>query len=77
MTKILYFLNSTVRGGVEEHILGLLRGLDRSRFEPVLVCPQELINAMAGHGDNMRSIDDIPNDVRAYPVKIRQWTAGE
>lgn len=35
---ILYFSNSTVWGGVEEHICGLLRHLSRDRFRPYLVC---------------------------------------
>ena len=63
--KILYFLNSTVRGGVEEHVLCLLRGLDRTRFRPVLVAPGRLLDKLA---------DDLaPLKVRAYRVKIRHW----
>lgn len=46
-TRILYFLTSAVRGGVEEHVLSLLRRVDRTRFEPVLVCPQALLDAFA------------------------------
>ncbi len=36
--SILYFTNSTLWGGVEEHICGLLRNLSRSLFRPHLVC---------------------------------------
>jgi glycosyltransferase involved in cell wall biosynthesis len=89
MTKVLYFLNSTVRGGVEEHVLGLLNGLDRSRFEPVLVCPRELLNVLmdkaalrardvppsdANAAGPEAAFIKIPDDVKTYPVKIRRWT---
>ena len=63
--KVLYFLNSLVRGGVEEHVLGLLRGIDRDKFEPVLVCPQKLIDLIK---------DELMKaQVRYYPVCIRRW----
>ncbi len=66
MTKVLYFLNSTVRGGVEEHVLCLLRFMDRDSFEPVIVCPPELLTKMEG--------DFIKQKVKYYPVRIRRWT---
>ncbi len=37
------FDNEVVRGGAEEHMLCLLRGLDRRRFRALLVCPDELL----------------------------------
>ncbi len=40
--KIVHFLNSKVRGGVENHVLLLLKYIDRKRFDPVVVCPSEL-----------------------------------
>ncbi|MEW5894170.1 MAG: glycosyltransferase family 4 protein [Candidatus Omnitrophota bacterium] len=42
--KILYFLNSFVRGGIEEHVLNLLKHIDRSCFDPIMVCPQQLLD---------------------------------
>lgn len=36
--SILYFTNSTLWGGVEEHICGLLRNLSRDAFRTELVC---------------------------------------
>jgi L-malate glycosyltransferase len=39
---VLHFTITEVRGGVEEHILLLLRGLDRRHFRPLLVCPLAL-----------------------------------
>jgi glycosyltransferase involved in cell wall biosynthesis len=65
MIKILYFLNSTVRGGVEEHVLSILEKLDRTRFEPVLVCPQALLGLM---GEELQSFQ-----VRSHAVSIRNW----
>jgi glycosyltransferase involved in cell wall biosynthesis len=40
---ICMFDNERVRGGAEEHMLCLLRGLDRRRFRPLLVCPPKLL----------------------------------
>lgn len=66
MKKILYFLNSSTRGGVEEHVLCLLRWLNREAFEPVLVCPKELIKLMESELNSYH--------IRVYPVCIRKWT---
>jgi len=64
-TKVLYFLNSTIRAGAEEHVLQLIKHLDRERFEPILVCPQKLIDLLK---ENLEAIN-----VRFYPVHIRRW----
>ncbi|HOY08705.1 MAG TPA: glycosyltransferase family 4 protein [Candidatus Omnitrophota bacterium] len=66
MKKVLYFLNSGARGGVEEHVLCLLRWLDREAFDPVLVCPAELLKLLEPELKAYR--------VRSYPVCIRKWT---
>jgi glycosyltransferase involved in cell wall biosynthesis len=57
--SILYFTNTRVRGGVEDHILTLLSGLDRRRFRPLLVCPPELARKLA---------PDVPRDVELLPL---------
>ncbi len=44
--KVLYFLINEARAGVEEHVLSLIKGLDKSLFETHLVCPPALISAM-------------------------------
>ncbi len=63
--KILYFLNSTVRAGAEEHVLRLIERLDRNTFEPILVCPKELIDVMK---------EDLERgNFKYYPVCIRRW----
>jgi glycosyltransferase involved in cell wall biosynthesis len=46
--KITHFLNSKVRGGVENHVLLLLKYIDRERFEPVVVCPAALAKLIGG-----------------------------
>lgn len=46
--RILQFVNSEVRAGVEEHILSILKGLDPSQFEPIFACPPALIKAFNG-----------------------------
>ena len=57
--KVLHFVNSPVRAGAEEHMLILLRLLDRSRFRPMLVAPRVLI-------DLCRT--DLPRDVAVFPL---------
>jgi glycosyltransferase involved in cell wall biosynthesis len=45
--RILFFLNSVVRAGVEEVVLSLVRGLDRDRFEVHLAAPPPLLQSFA------------------------------
>jgi len=65
MIKIIYFLNSTVRGGVEEHVLSILEKLDRSRFEPIFVGPKELITLIEKELNRFQ--------VPSYAVSIFSW----
>jgi len=65
--RLLHFSNATARGGAEEHMLTLLRGLDRKRFELHLACPP----ALAPH------LPDLPPDVRLCPSAPRDpWSLG-
>ncbi|MGH9488635.1 MAG: glycosyltransferase [Terriglobales bacterium] len=41
--RVLHCSNADARGGAEEHMLTLLRGLDRERFAPALACPAALL----------------------------------
>lgn len=59
--SILLFTNTTVRYGVEEHILQLLHNLDRRLFRPYLACPPELGHVLKA---------ELPADVELFPVKI-------
>lgn len=63
--SILQFTNSQVRGGIEEHILMLLRGFDRNRFRLHLVCPPKL-------ADKVRA--DLPPDVELIPLYLERPT---
>ena len=58
------FDNELVRGGAEEHMLCLLRGLDRGRFRPLLVCPDELL---------ARLRPELPDDVEALPLALQSY----
>jgi glycosyltransferase involved in cell wall biosynthesis len=58
---VLYFTNSSGRGGAEEHILTLLRHLDRTRFRPVLACSHGLAAAVA---------PDVPRDVPVERLEL-------
>jgi glycosyltransferase involved in cell wall biosynthesis len=60
---VAHFDNADVRGGVEEHILTLLRGLDRSRFRPLLVCPPETAGKLSA---------DLPGDVAVVPLRLHR-----
>ncbi|ETX01853.1 MAG: hypothetical protein ETSY1_05850 [Candidatus Entotheonella factor] len=64
--RLLFFLNSGVRGGIEEHVLSLLQHLPRDHFRFALACPPELIEAMTG------DLTDLP--VTVFPVRATGWT---
>jgi len=61
--SVLYFSNTLVRGGAEEHVLTLLRGLDRQRFRPSLVCTPEVAEKIRG---------DVPRDVTLTALRLRK-----
>ena len=56
---VMLFSNTSVRGGAEEHMLTLLRGLDRNWFRLHLVCSPEVADAVRG---------DLPPDVELLPL---------
>ncbi len=62
---ILYFSNETDRGGAEEHLLALLRGLDRNLFRLHLACTNEMAEKLQ---------PDVPDDVEVFPVTLRKPT---
>jgi glycosyltransferase involved in cell wall biosynthesis len=62
---VLHFLNTLARGGTEEHVLILLRGLDRRQFRLHLVCPPEV-------AEKLRA--DVPPDVELLPLRLRKPT---
>jgi glycosyltransferase involved in cell wall biosynthesis len=59
--NVLHFAINYVRSGVEEHILLLLRGLDRRYFHSILVCPAELVQQYGA---------DLPADVEYIPMRL-------
>lgn len=63
LISVLQFTNSSARGGVEEHVLMLLRGLDRRRFKLHFVCPPELVHKVRA---------DVPPDVELIPLYL-EW----
>src|SRR5271166_3651083 len=56
---LMYFSNTRVRGGAEEHILTLVRGLDRKTFQLHLVCSLEVAEALHS---------DLPSDIELLPL---------
>jgi glycosyltransferase involved in cell wall biosynthesis len=63
--RILFFLNSTVRGGVEEVVLSLLKGLPAERFEPHLAAPPALLQRLEG--------DLSVPGLKILPLELRSW----
>jgi len=61
--SILYFSNSLVRAGAEEHVLTLLHGLDRQLFRAHLVCMPEV-------AEQVRR--DLPGDVELTVLRLRR-----
>jgi glycosyltransferase involved in cell wall biosynthesis len=59
--SVLMFSNAIVRAGAEEHILELLRGLDRRLFRLHLACPDVLLEKYG---------NDIPGDVHVTPIML-------
>lgn len=59
--SVLHFTNTLVRAGVEEHILTLLRSLDRALFQLRLACPPELAEKLQ---------PDLPADVEIIPLLL-------
>lgn len=59
--SVLYFTNSTLWGGAEEHMCVLLRNLDRKVFRPHLVCDRIMC-------ERFRSA--IPGDVEITPLVL-------
>lgn len=60
---VAYFTNGAVRGGAEEHLLTLLRGLDRGRFRPILICGDPIADQLG---------PEIPADVAVLRVYLRR-----
>jgi glycosyltransferase involved in cell wall biosynthesis len=60
--SVLHFTNSVVRGGAEEHILTLLRNLDRRAFRPHLACPAECAEQLQ---------PDLPADIRPIYISFQ------
>lgn len=58
---VAHYTNSRARGGAEEHILTLLRGLDRELFDLTLVCSDQVAALIAA---------DLPHDVRVHRVVL-------
>ena len=63
--SVLIFSNTTARGGVEEHILTLLQGLDRKVFSLGMVCPQVLAEKL---------LPDLPADVELTTLDLDKPT---
>jgi glycosyltransferase involved in cell wall biosynthesis len=63
--RLLFFSNSRVRAGLEEVVLSLVRGLDRSRFDIHLCAPDVLLESMAN------DLAGVP--VARLPLCIRSW----
>jgi glycosyltransferase involved in cell wall biosynthesis len=67
--SVLHFSDTLVRSGVEEHVLTLLKGLDRKHFRLHLMCPPALLKQMR---------PDIPVGVKLIPLSFLgsgRWTA--
>lgn len=63
--RVLLFSNSTVRAGVEEHILQLLNGFDRRLITPYLACTPQLAELIK---------PDLRRDVDVFPMTIDRLT---
>jgi glycosyltransferase involved in cell wall biosynthesis len=65
--SVMFFSNSTVRGGAEEHMLTLLHGLDQSLFRLHLACPPVVAAKLQA---------DLPRDVELIPLQLDKVKQG-
>jgi glycosyltransferase involved in cell wall biosynthesis len=63
--RVLYFLTSKVWGGIEEHVLSLITGLDKDLIEPHLVCHPALVNTMR---KNPKA-----EGCKTFPLYLESW----
>lgn len=63
--RILFFSNSSVRAGVEEVLLALVKGLDRRQFDVHLAAPQRLLASF------QPDLDGCP--VRTLGIQLDSW----
>lgn len=63
--RILFFSNSTVRAGVEEVILALVKGLDRREFDVHLAAPRQLLESF------QPDLDGCP--VKTLAIRLDSW----
>jgi glycosyltransferase involved in cell wall biosynthesis len=68
LLSVLHFSNALARGGAEEHILTLLRGLDRKCFRLHLVCAPEVAHQLR---------PDLPAHVELLPLTLRHPSHAE
>jgi glycosyltransferase involved in cell wall biosynthesis len=66
MIRICYVLATEVRAGVEEHVLSLVKCLDRGKFQVFVVAPPGLVDAFG------KDLTDL--DVTVLPLAIRGLT---
>ncbi len=64
--KVAVFLNSVVRGGVEEHVILLCKNLSKERFESIVVCPPLLAELIE---------DDLEGFARVVRIDIRSFSS--
>lgn len=60
--RIAYILPTEVRGGVEEHVLSLVKGIDKSRFQPFIVASARLLESLQS--------DLEPGEAEVMPLRI-------
>lgn len=60
--RIAYILPTEVRGGVEEHVLSLVKGIDKSKFQPFIVAPASLLQSLQP--------DLEPGEAEVLPLRI-------
>jgi glycosyltransferase involved in cell wall biosynthesis len=60
--KIALFLNTTSFGGVEKHVVEIARMIDSVKYEPYIVCPEEL----SGHFKSM--LPNFHENILTIPI---------
>ena len=66
--RIAYILPTEVRGGVEEHVLSLVKGIDRTRFQTFIVAPPKLLESLR---QDLESDETVEMPLRIS--SLRDW----
>jgi len=72
--RLIYYSHTGAVSGAEVVLLGLLRNIDRERFDPVLLCPDgPLVEAAQGCGVRRVAVPELKARFTKNPIKLARY----